>query len=34
MSMLKFLGLGGAPERAGQGDTDTVRRIAAAEGPS
>ena len=29
MSILKFLGLGGAPEKPGQGDTDTVRRIAA-----
>jgi len=29
MSILKFLGLGGVPEDAGQGDTDTVRRIAA-----
>jgi len=29
MSILKFLGLGGAPAKAGQGDTDTVRRIAA-----
>jgi uncharacterized tellurite resistance protein B-like protein len=29
MSILKFLGLGGAPETTGQGDTDTVRRIAA-----
>ena len=29
MSILKFLGLDGAPEKAGQGDTDTVRRIAA-----
>jgi len=29
MSILMFLGLGGATEKAGQGDTDTVRRIAA-----
>jgi uncharacterized tellurite resistance protein B-like protein len=29
MSILKFLGLGGAPEKPGPGDTDTVRRIAA-----
>ncbi|MFO7692485.1 MAG: TerB family tellurite resistance protein [Vicinamibacterales bacterium] len=29
MSILKFLGLGGAPEKADQGDTDSVRRIAA-----
>lgn len=29
MSILKFLGLDGAPEKAGHGDTDTVRRIAA-----
>jgi uncharacterized tellurite resistance protein B-like protein len=29
MSILRFLGLGGATEQAGQGDTDTVRRIAA-----
>ena len=29
MSILKFLGLGGTPEKPGPGDTDTVRRIAA-----
>jgi uncharacterized tellurite resistance protein B-like protein len=29
MSILKFLGLGGAPATSGQGDTDTVHRIAA-----
>lgn len=29
MSILKFLGLDGAPGKAGHGDTDTVRRIAA-----
>ena len=29
MSILKFLGLGGSNDTAGQGDTDTVRRIAA-----
>jgi uncharacterized tellurite resistance protein B-like protein len=29
MSILKFLGLDGAPETTGPGDTDTVRRIAA-----
>ena len=29
MSILKYLGLGGAPEKRGAGDTDTVRRIAA-----
>ena len=29
MSILRFLGLDGAPEKADHGDTDTVRRIAA-----
>ena len=29
MSILKFLGIGGSPEKPGQADTDTVRRIAA-----
>jgi len=29
MSMLRFLGLGGGHDAAGQGDTDAVRRIAA-----
>jgi uncharacterized tellurite resistance protein B-like protein len=29
MSILKFLGLGGSHDTTGQGDTDTVRRIAA-----